>query len=57
MDFKKYTYCLTANIATVLITGTVHGSVNEASMPEPGTLLLVGSGLVVVAFYRRFKKK
>jgi hypothetical protein len=57
MKIKKTLYCVFVIITTILLTGTVHASGKAAPAPEPGLLLLLGLGLMGIAFYRRHKHK
>ncbi len=54
---EKFLQCILTFSAFMSLKGTVHASGSAVPLPEPGILLVLGLGLMGVAFYRRMKNK
>ena len=57
-NVKKILYSLPALIMMILCSATGYAAGSDTSIPEPGAgiLLLLGSGLMVVAFFKKKKR-
>lgn len=56
LDFKYMEDCCTRREVRAYAENGFERTVAAASVPEPGTMLIMGSGLAGLAFMRRYKK-